>query len=139
MGGEKDGDARLFPEGGKDVEEVVSHTGVESHRGLVEEHDLGIGEQGADDLHPPALPTAVGGIWSVEVVVDPNHLGQFLKPGPTLGVVRSPEPEVELEILTTGQWLVDDGVLEHDTADRPSAHRVPGDVSASEERPTRGR
>jgi len=65
-------------------------------------------------------------------VGDAHRVAELVAPDAPGGGVHTPEAQVQQEVLATGQWPVDDGVLEDDAADGPRGRGVAGHVDSAE-------
>ena len=107
---------------------------VEPDRRLVQEQHLRVRDEGARDLEPAALATAVGRDGALQELGEAERVGE-LGDAPGGGArLDTPEAGVDVEVAPPAERAIDGAVLEDDAAGAPGGERIGRDVGAGDAR-----
>src|SRR5262245_4600859 len=122
-----------------EVEKLVPDEWIQTDGRLVEEQDLGLGEEGPGELQPTALPPAVARDRPVDDLSEPECVDDLSK-SPRRGPgTQTPQSGMNLEVSSPGERPVDDRFLEDDGAHAAGLQGLASHLTARQARASRGR
>ena len=107
---------------------------IEAHGRLVEEEDVGLGDQRAGDLEPAPLAAAEALDRAVEEAVEAQRRRELADSLRGHGAIDAPEAGVDVEVAQPAERAVHHRVLEDDAARLARRERFTRDVEARDAR-----
>ena len=105
---------------------------IEAGRGLIEEDDPRVADQGHREVETPLHAPGVGRDGLLGRLDQVEALEQLIDSSTALGLAEVPQVGHQLEVLLAGEELVDRGELAGDADDRADRVRLAGDVVAGD-------
>ena len=113
MGDEDGGDFQLLLQGPDIVPQLNAQTGIQVGKGLVQQQDLGLLDQGPGNGHPLLLTAGELTGLAVEQLCDLQHLGDILQPLTALCLGYTVHFQGEQNVVLNGHVGVQGVVLEY--------------------------